>query len=58
MVATEVAMSGGEDTSAAAELDLFYAGTAARILRQLVLLTGDALSTLLDKALGPDWATS
>lgn len=34
-------MGGGEDASAATEFDLFYAGTAARILRQLVLLTGD-----------------
>jgi RNA polymerase sigma-70 factor (ECF subfamily) len=34
-------VAGREGGSAAAEFDLFYAGTAARVLRQLVLLTGD-----------------
>lgn len=35
-------MTGGEGAGAAAvEFDQFYAGTAARIMRQLVLLTGD-----------------
>ena len=38
--ALEVDVSGSEDAGASGEFDLFYAGTSARILRQLVLLTG------------------
>jgi RNA polymerase sigma-70 factor, ECF subfamily len=34
-------VSGSEGAGASAEFDLFYAGTSARILRQLVLLTGN-----------------
>jgi hypothetical protein len=38
VVVRDSAGAGGE----AAEFDQFYAGTAARVLRQVILLTGDA----------------